>query len=205
VWVITNGSCTSSDTVQIVSFVPSVLNAGADTTFCGQQTEFTPQVRLEGNADILWSLISGVGSFSNDTVLNPLITGLAIGSNSFMVTATNGACSVSDTITIEVLDPLSSTCADQDVFIPEGFSPDGDGRNDQFVVYFTQGRTINLEVYNRWGNLVFKSDNYLNDWNGIANRGTILYGEELPEGTYFYLIRIEGESETRKGYLTLWR
>jgi gliding motility-associated-like protein len=205
VWLITNGSCTSSDTVQIVSFVPSVLNAGADTTFCAQQTEFTPQIELEGIADINWSLISGAGSFSNDTVVNPLITGLAIGTNSFLVTATNGACAVSDTLNIVLLDALSSECSEKDVFIPEGFSPDGDGRNDQFVVYFTQGRTVNLEVYNRWGNLVYKNDNYLNDWNGVANRGTILYGEELPEGTYFYLIKIEGEDETRKGYLTLWR
>jgi gliding motility-associated-like protein len=188
-----------------VSFVPSVLNAGADTTFCAQQTEFTPQIGLQGIADINWSLISGAGSFSNDTVVNPLITGLATGTNTFLVTATNGACAVSDTLNIVLLDALSSECSEKDVFIPEGFSPDGDGRNDQFVVYFTQGRTVNLEVYNRWGNLVYKNDNYLNDWNGVANRGTILYGEELPEGTYFYLIKIEGESETRKGYLTLWR
>jgi gliding motility-associated-like protein len=108
-------------------------------------------------------------------------------------------------LSIEVLDPLSAGCSEQDVFIPEGFSPDEDGRNDRFVIYFTQGRTVKLEVYNRWGNLVYKNDDYLNDWNGTANQGTILYGEALPESTYFYLINIAGEDETRKGYLTLWR
>jgi len=205
VWLITNGNCTSSDTVQVISFTQSTLNAGTDTTFCGQQTEFTPIVQLVGSADVNWSLLSGSGSFSNDTVVNPLISGLAIGINTFVVSATNGACVVSDTLRVEVLDPLSSTCSEQDVFIPEGFSPDGDGRNDQFVIYFTQGREVKLEVYNRWGNLVYKSDNYLNDWNGTANQGTILYGDALPESTYFYLINIEGEDETRKGYLTLWR
>lgn len=205
VWLITNGNCTSSDTVQIISFTPSSLSTGADTTFCGQQTAFTPLVELIGNGNVSWSLLSGSGSFSNDTVLNPLISGLSIGTNTFMVTATNGACVVSDTIAVEVLDPLSAGCSEQDVFIPEGFSPDEDGRNDRFVIYFTQGRTVKLEVYNRWGNLVYKSDNYLNDWNGTANQGTILYGDALPESTYFYLITIAGEAETRKGYLTLWR
>ena len=205
VWLITNGNCTSSDTVEIISFTPSSLNAGTDTTFCGQQTEFTPLIQLSGNADVNWSLLSGSGSFSNDTVTNPLISGLAIGTNTFIVSATNGACITSDTLSIEVLDPLSAGCSEQDVFIPEGFSPDEDGRNDRFVIYFTQGRTVKLEVYNRWGNLVYKNDNYLNDWNGTANQGTVLYGEALPESTYFYLINIAGEDETRKGYLTLWR
>jgi gliding motility-associated-like protein len=205
VWLITNGNCTSSDTVLINSFSPAALSAGPDTSFCGQQTEFTPQVQLNGTADVNWSVLSGSGSFSNDTVVNPLISGLAIGSNTFIVTATNGACIVSDTLTLELFDPLSSNCNEEDVFIPEGFSPDGDGRNDQFVIYYTQGRTVSLEVYNRWGNLVYKNNNYLNDWNGTANQGTILYGEALPESTYYYLINIDGETTTRKGYLTLWR
>jgi gliding motility-associated-like protein len=205
VWHITNGNCTSSDTVLINSFSPAALSAGPDTSFCGQQTEYTPQVQLNGTADVNWSVLSGSGSFSNDTVVNPLISGLAIGSNTFIVTATNGACIVSDTLTLELFDPLSSNCNEEDVFIPEGFSPDGDGRNDQFVIYYTQGRTVSLEVYNRWGNLVYKNNNYLNDWNGTANQGTILYGEALPESTYYYLINIDGETTTRKGYLTLWR
>ena len=93
-----------------------------------------------------------------------------------------------------------------DLLKPRGISPNGDGKNDYLIIPgILRYQPNHLMIYNRWGNLVFKSDNYLNDWNGIANRGTILYGEELPEGTYFYLIRIEGESETRKGYLTLWR
>ncbi|MFN5318707.1 MAG: tandem-95 repeat protein [Bacteroidia bacterium] len=205
VWFITNGNCTSSDTVQVTSFTPAMLNAGDDTTFCGQQNEFTPLVELAGSANLSWALLSGGGSFSNDTVLNPLISGLAIGTNTFIVTATNGACVVSDTIAVEVLDPLSSTCAQQDVFIPDGFSPDGDGQNDRFEIFYVNGKRIKIEVYNRWGTLVYSNENYQNEWDGRANQGTILWGEQLPESTYYYLIEIEGEAEIRKGYLTLWR
>ena len=73
------------------------------------------------------------------------------------------------------------------------------------VIYNLNGKTVSIEVYNRWGNLGYENDNYLNDWDGTATRGVVLTGENLPESTYYYLIQIEGESETRKGYLTLWR
>jgi gliding motility-associated-like protein len=108
-------------------------------------------------------------------------------------------------LNITLLDDASAQCGGSDIFIPEGFSPDQDGSNDRFVIYNLNGKRVSIEVYNRWGNLVYENDNYLNDWDGTANRGVILSGENLPESTYYYLIQIEGESETRKGYLTLWR
>jgi gliding motility-associated-like protein len=67
------------------------------------------------------------------------------------------------------------------------------------------GLNANVQIYNRWGNLVYSNENYQNDWTGIANQGLVVYGEELPAGTYFYIIQIEGEAEPRKDYLTLWR
>ena len=128
-----------------------------------------------------------------------------MGVNSFLLTVVNGACSVVDTLNITLLEDASALCGGSDIFIPEGFSPDQDGSNDRFVIYNLNGKRVSIEVYNRWGNLVYENDNYLNDWDGTANRGVILSGENLPESTYYYLIQIEGESETRKGYLTLWR
>jgi gliding motility-associated-like protein len=68
-----------------------------------------------------------------------------------------------------------------------------------------KGQRVTLKVFNRWGNLVYESDNYQNNWDGICTTGLILAGERLPESTYYYIVQIEGENETRKGYLTLWR
>lgn len=77
------------------------------------------------------------------------------------------------------------------VFVPEGFSPDGDGINDRFVIggvdYFSEGR---LTVYNRWGKKVFQAQPYLNNWDGtnqFAGDGT----KTLPVGTYFYVFEPE--------------
>jgi gliding motility-associated-like protein len=70
-----------------------------------------------------------------------------------------------------------------DVFIPGGFSPNGDGLNDKFVIKHATTLKIDLEVYNRWGNRVYKSTDYQNEWDGKGT-GNFL-GQDLPTGTYF--------------------
>jgi gliding motility-associated-like protein len=90
-----------------------------------------------------------------------------------------------------------------DVRIPEGFSPNGDGVDDFFVIQNPNGKSINLQVYNRWGNIVFEADQYQNDWNGRANKGIVI-GTDLPDGTYFYLISVDGVERKPKS-LTLKR
>jgi gliding motility-associated-like protein len=91
------------------------------------------------------------------------------------------------------------------VFIPEGFSPNGDGVLDKLVIVKPQSKRVSLEVFDRYGMLVYSSSDYQNDWDGTAQVGTILQGNQLPESTYYYLIQIEGELGVRKGYITLWR
>lgn len=101
---------------------------------------------------------------------------------------------------------LQSVSPEGTVFIPEGFSPNGDGINDQFVVSrVPTNTTVQLKVYNRWGSLVYASDNYRNDWSGTSNQGGVgPKGQGLPEGTYFYTVRLsDGREYTR--FLTLSR
>jgi len=63
--------------------------------------------------------------------------------------------------------------------IPEGISPNGDGYNDTFIL---NGYNVNtLYIYNRYGKVVYNTNNYNNDWAGQSNEGKI-----LPVGTYFY-------------------
>jgi hypothetical protein len=84
-----------------------------------------------------------------------------------------------------------------EIFIPEGFSPNGDGVNDLFVLdLYDKTLTINLQVYNRWGGLVYAQENYQNNWDGNANQGANLTGKtNLPDGTYFYLVRLSNGKE----------
>jgi gliding motility-associated-like protein len=205
VWTITNGNCVSIDTVTVTSFAPPQIDAGNDTSICADAQPFTQNISIDGQGTPSWTVLIGNATILGATGLNPEFSDLAAGVNSFLLTVVNGACSVVDTLSITLIDDNSALCGGSDIFIPEGFSPDQDGSNDRFVIYNLNGKTVSIEIYNRWGNLVYENDNYLNDWDGIANRGVILSGENLPESTYYYLIQIEGESEVRKGYLTLWR
>ncbi|WP_041258294.1 T9SS C-terminal target domain-containing protein [Fibrella aestuarina] len=104
--------------------------------------------------------------------------------------------------------PLFLPLSLETVFIPEGFSPNGDGINDLFVIRGTQGTTVSLEVFNRWGHRVYVSDDYKNDWDGTANTGVQISsgdgGNALPVGTYYYVVRLSDGREYVR-YLTLSR
>ncbi len=80
------------------------------------------------------------------------------------------------------------------VTIPDAFSPNNDGFNDFFVIQYEGECDFTLpsiQVFNRWGNIVYKSDSYWNDWNGNF-RGN---NQPVPVGTYFYIIDFGSELE----------
>jgi len=204
VYTISNGTCVNRDTVVVNRFETPQAWAGNDTSLCPQALPWSTEISV-GPGSWSWSLISGSGTVGNAGTSNPVFDGLQTGENSFLIQTSNGPCSASDTLNLVLLDAGDAPCSSKEVFIPEGFSPNNDNAHDRFVIYHTEGKSVRLEVYNRWGNLVYQADNYQNDWDGTANTGPVLMGEKLPESTYYYLITIEGENETRKGYLTLWR
>ncbi len=86
---------------------------------------------------------------------------------------------------------LTISCPDN-VFLPQGFSPDGDGINDQLVFtgleYFAPA---SLKVFNRYGTTVYENDNYQNDWSGTSMNTD----KGLPDGSYFYVLQL---SDKRK-------
>jgi gliding motility-associated-like protein len=90
--------------------------------------------------------------------------------------------------------------------IPEGFSPNNDGVHDYFVIIKPLNTTIDLEVFNRWGNVVFSSNNYNNDWNG---KGTGNFaGQDLVDGGYYYTLRAvddKGKAQVFKGFVIIQR
>jgi gliding motility-associated-like protein len=90
------------------------------------------------------------------------------------------------------------------VFIPEGFSPDGDGQNDTFVIYGAEQYKVSLKVFNRWGDIVYESKVYRNDWDGTAKKGLVL-GDKLPDGTYFYVVDLNNGEKPRTHSLIIKR
>jgi len=69
------------------------------------------------------------------------------------------------------------------IILPDGFSPNGDGINDEFVIVHPINTKVELEVYSRSGNLVYESTDYKNDWDGKGSGN--FFGRDLIDGTYF--------------------
>lgn len=90
--------------------------------------------------------------------------------------------------------------------IPEGFSPNGDGINDLFVIENLENYPNNrIWIFNRWGNKMFESSPYLNDWDGSAPFGQISTGKLPPNGTYYYILELGDGNKARKGWVWLER
>lgn len=89
--------------------------------------------------------------------------------------------------------------------VPEVFTPNGDGVNDFFVIKGIQKTENTLTIYNRWGNKVYKMDNYDNTWNGMPNVSGTLGNQKLPQGTYYYILEFKGETnlKTTNGFVVL--
>lgn len=85
---------------------------------------------------------------------------------------------------------------DCEIYIPNGFSPNDDGKNDVFNILNLEAHPNHtLHIYNRYGTLIFEGNKSTSLWNGIANRGTPK-NKKLPTGTYFYVLYLNDENTT---------
>ena len=113
------------------------------------------------------------------------------GSYSVTVTDANG-CTMSRTI--ELTEP-------SDLVLPTGYTPNGDGHNDAFIIQGLESYPHNtLVVLNRWGNVVYDRLNYSNDW--VGENG---HGQQLPDGTYFVILNVNDGQRTLQTYVDLRR
>ena len=91
-------------------------------------------------------------------------------------------------------------CTKEYIFIPNAFTPNGDGINDKFVVRSSILNSMHLEIYDRWGNKVFETDNLSEAWNGTYK------GKDVQAEVYGYFFTgecLQGEKNLLKGNLTI--
>lgn len=88
------------------------------------------------------------------------------------------------------------------LFIPNTFTPNGDGINDEFVVTVTNLVSYNIKIFNRWGMPLFESPDIFDNWKGSYK------GEPLPVGTYYYVldaVDLNGASIKKSGSISVIR
>ncbi len=194
------GCMTSADiTVNISWFTPDslIIFVDEDTIILGDKM-FHLSTNQDPTLEFQWS---GEGieppSDAPEITANPPMEG----TYTYSVTVTNadGCKLIGQVLGLRVLDPL---CNDMTVFIPDAFSPNGDGDNDELEVYSNFIESMELRIYNRWGEEVFVSFDQNMKWDGTYK------GEELsPEvfGYYLRVICIPNKPYFRKGNITLFR
>jgi len=196
IWTITNGTCTFADTATLQTTILTI-DAGS-----GQSTCDTALVQLSGSLSSgsgIWSSPDNGISFSDPSDPSATTSGLEVGPNIIVWTVTDGNCIETDTVIITLKSP--EECNEDSLEMPTGFSPNGDGPNDFFVIHSLIDYPENeFKVFNRWGNLVYQKKNYNNEWDGTNNGG-----DKLPDGTYFVIFEAPNLATPLSGYVDMRR
>lgn len=90
---------------------------------------------------------------------------------------------------------LESICGNiNKINISKAVTANGDQWNEYFVISGQEACDFNIEVkiFNRWGALIYKSNNYKNNWNGFATNNSIGVSGNVPSGTYYYVVNLKG-------------
>ncbi|HEY0752085.1 MAG TPA: gliding motility-associated C-terminal domain-containing protein, partial [Chitinophagaceae bacterium] len=175
------------DTITLSVLSLPTVNLGPDTSTCN----FQPLILTAEGTDIstyLWS----TGATDSFIAVN------TAGTYQVLVSNACGTASDDAIIAIEV-------CSD-DIYFPSAFTPNYDGRNDLFKAAYMNGVSVtdyNLKVFNRWGQLVFKTDDYTKGWDGIF-KGK-MQQTEVFVWIAEYKKSTSGELIRKKGTVTLLR
>lgn len=195
-------SCTYNDITLTVVERPLVW-LGNDTVLFGTQQLVLPADVSPAVTNYNWN-INGNGS----SIASTLTVDGTMGSQTIVLTVNDGECSNADTIRI-------SSANYSNLRIPAAFTPNGDGKNDYWVFPAPQAEynfedfnlyeylnDVDVQVFNRWGKMVWSSTGAFRPWDGKD-----LNGRPLPMDSYHYIIRINVEDKTftYKGSVTIIR
>nr|MBS0037031.1 gliding motility-associated C-terminal domain-containing protein [Saprospiraceae bacterium] len=191
------GNCTGEkEVLVIVNENPAIVSLTADpiTVLPGEESLLFAEVQPQGTA-ILWRPAI---SLDNPNIHNPLATPLETTTYVITITTEEGCTSV-DSVTVFV---QNLPCESPYIFLPNAFSPNGDGMNDILYLLGDHIDQFVLVIYNRWGQEVFRTVELDRGWNGKFR------GEDLSSGVYGYYLEVEcigGAHFSEKGNVSLIR
>jgi len=139
------------------------------------------------NISYLWTPSQNL---NNTSIAQPLTNTASDITYTLKVTSKDN-CSASDDVLVKVL---------KTPVIPNTFSPNGDGIHDRWEIKYLEsypGATV--EIYNRYGQLIFRSVSYSKPWDGTFN------GSQLPAGTYYYIINPKNGRQQMAGFVDIIR
>lgn len=185
-----NSGCDGKDSITIIVYqTPDVkISADHDTINC---TEPFVNLTATGGTTYAWKPAELLNNSSNQSVIARIFKPTEF----FVQGIDSNGCKSMDSIYIQVTD-------NKLLFVPNAFSPNGDGQNDAFLPkYNCDLDYVVFSVYNRFGQRVFTTGNKFVGWTGLQN------GKDADAGTYFWVITGKDNSGkiTRRGDVTLIR
>jgi gliding motility-associated-like protein len=183
--------CVAFDTVIVNSFPLPIVDAGPSYTISVYST-----VTIGGSpTSAFGNTFTWTPSFTLDdsTIANPVASNTINTTYTVSVTDAVTGCIANDTVQVLIY---------PEVVIPNGFSPNGDSKNERWIIdNIEQFPENTVEVYNRWGERLFYSQGYAVPFDGRYK------GKDLPVGTYYYIINLNHPAYTKAytGPLTIFR
>jgi gliding motility-associated-like protein len=183
-----NTACSpAADTIVVTIKAAPVINSGGVRYVLENNSTILTPVINGSNLKYLWT--PGI-YLNNDTVPNPVCTPRADVSYK-IISIDDFGCSSSADVFVKVLKQLQ---------IPNVFTPNGDGINERWEVKNLKDYSdCKVEIFNRYGQLVYHSVGYLNEWDGTLN------GKPLPAATYYYVINLKIAAKPIAGFVDIVR
>ncbi len=185
--VVTEGICIGGDTVNV--FPQPQHPVAVDIVTCpGVSVPIEPPFPV---TSIVWS--------TGDTTFQ---LAAEVSGEYWFIAVDEFGCTVADTISLTL-----STVDESAAIVPNVFSPNGDGLNDHFRVSGLFLDDFEMEIYNRWGKVMYRTTNTFPGWNGGLDNQS---ATGVPDGTYYYIISFKDRCSTeprteRTGHVTLLR
>jgi gliding motility-associated-like protein len=195
--IINNSGCTLDTAVMVAQPAQAVLaiTPGDTTIEMGGSIQLTTSLsafNTDSAVSYAWSPNAGLTCVD---CANPTVNSYEM-YNEYAVTVTyNGKCSV-------VASAKINAVGHQEPFVPNAFTPNGDGNNDVFMVFGEGIGSVELNVFNRWGEKVYESNNQFDGWNGTYK------GELQNTGVFVYTVTatyLDGKKMDKTGTVTLVR
>jgi len=183
-----NNGCSNYKDQTIDVYPVPKANAGPDKAVLeGGEATLTPAVNAGYPVTYLWTPSTWL---DNPNIATPKTKPLSDITYTLTVTSDKG-CHSSDDVFVKILkDPL----------IPNIFSPNGDGVHDRWeIAYLASYPGCAVDIYNRYGQLIYHSVGYDSPWDGTVN------GKQVPVGTYYYIIDPKNGRKKMSGYVDVIR
>ena len=185
-----SGSATVSVSAVNTAEVSATVDQAVVTAGTTVQLQATPATGVT----YVWS---PSGAVSNSAIAAP--TAVVNATTTFVVVVSDGICTVSDSVTVRIFEFV---CDEPDIFVPNAFTPNGDGNND---VLYVRGRyitSLEFKIFDRWGEKVFETTDQALGWDATFK------GKPADPAVFVYWLKVAcegGQTYFKKGNVTVIR